>query len=201
MTLNNSSRLQKTIEAIDIANSEDPNIEIYDDSEYPRELLYSIRMTNWLDKLDPNASEELRIATRAQHIQRWKIPRDKYPIDREGYKKWRKVLMELHAEKAGQIMVEHGYGEESISRVKSLIKKEKFKTDHESQLLEDVVCLVFLENYFSDFSKEHIDDKDKMNRIIKKTWNKMSEKGRAIALELKIQDDARALILEALHNN
>lgn len=200
MTFDNP-RLQKTIESIDSANSEDPNIVTFNGKKYPKELLYSLRMTNWLDKLEPDASEELMIATRAQHIQRWEIPRNIYPIDREGYKKWRRVLMDLHANKAGQIMADNGYTENSISRVKALIKKEKFKTDYESQLLEDVVCLVFLENYFAEFSREHKHDIPKMNRIITKTWNKMSNKGRALAIELDIPEEARALILEALHNN
>ncbi len=192
------SKLQNTIELIDQANSQDPNLESYDGKEYPKELLYSLRMTEWLDKLDPDTSEELKVSARAQHIQRWLIPRKKYPIDREGYRKWRKELMDLHADKTADIMKKSGYGDESISRVKSLIRKEKFKTDPESQMLEDVVCLVFLENYFTDFSKEHKDDEKKMNRIISKTWNKMSETGRGLALELEIPVEARELIEKAL---
>jgi hypothetical protein len=197
---NENSRLVKTIEFIDEVNSEDPNKETFNGTEYPKELLYSMRMSEWLDKLEPGASNELRIATRAQHIQRWKIPRDRYPINRDGYREWRKVLMDLHADKVAEIMAQQGYGESSISRVKSLIKKEKFKTDYESQLLEDVVCLVFLDNYFSEFSKEHKNDKNKINRIITKTWNKMSEKGRALAIDLDIPDDARTLIVNALNS-
>ena len=195
---NKNQRFDKTIQLIDKINSEDPNTEISDGKEYPKELLYSMRMTNWLNKLKPDASEELRIATRAQHIQRWEIPRNRYPIDREGYKKWRKVLMDFHADKAGEIMLEQGYSQDSISRVKSLIRKEKFKTDYESQLLEDVVCLVFLQNYFSEFAKEHKEDNVKMNRIITKTWNKMSDSGRSLASNLDIPDDARNLISNVL---
>lgn len=108
--------------------------------------------------------------------------------------------MDFHAEKAGVIMTEAGYDEISISRVKSLIKKERFKTDSESQMLEDVVCLVFLENYFSDFSKEHMDDNEKINRIIKKTWNKMSDKGRELAMEIDLPSEAKSLILKALED-
>lgn len=192
------SKLQKTIELVDQANSQDPNLESYNGKEYPKEFLYSLRMTEWLDKLDPDTSEELKVSARAQHIQRWLIPRNKYPINREGYRKWRKELMDLHADKTADIMKKTGYSDESISRVKSLIRKEKFKTDPESQMLEDVVCLVFLENYFTDFSKEHKDDEKKMNRIISKTWNKMSEKGRGLALDLEIPAEARELIEKAL---
>jgi len=152
------SKLQKTIELVDQANSQDPNLESYNGKEYPKEFLYSLRMTEWLDKLDPDTSEELKVSARAQHIQRWLIPRNKYPINREGYRKWRKELMDLHADKTADIMKKTGYSDESISRVKSLIRKEKFKTDPESQMLEDVVCLVFLENYFYKRGEE-------MNRI------------------------------------
>ena len=103
--------------------------------------------------------------------------------------------MDFHAGRVGDIMAESGYDENSISRVKSLIKKELFKTDPESQMLEDVV---FLENYFSDFSKDHMDDSEKINRIIKKTWNKMSEKGRELALGINLPTEAKSLILTAL---
>ncbi len=198
--MTSNERFQKAISLIDKANIQDPNKEVLEGKEYSMEMIYSNRMTSWLDKLDSDASEQLQIAARAQHIQRWKIPRAKYPRDRNGYRNWRKELMDFHAEKAGVIMTEAGYDENSISRVKSLIKKERFKTDSESQMLEDVVCLVFLENYFSDFSKEHMDDNEKINRIIKKTWNKMSDKGRELAMEIDLPSEAKSLILKALED-
>ncbi len=198
--MSDKERFQKVISLIDKANIQDPNKEVLEGKEYPMEIIYSNRMTSWLDKLNPDASEQLQIAARAQHIERWKIPRAKYPLDRDGYRNWRKELMDFHAEKAGNIMLEAGYDEISISRVKSLIKKERFKTDSESQMLEDVVCLVFLENYFSDFSKEHMDDNEKINRIIKKTWNKMSDRGRELAQEIELPVEAKSLILNALED-
>jgi len=198
--MTSNERFQKAISLIDKANIQDPNKEVLEGKEYSMEMIYSNRMTSWLDRLDSDASEQLQIAARAQHIQRWKIPRAKYPLDRDGYRKWRNELMQFHAEKAGDIMLEARYDENSISRVKSLIKKERFKTDSESQMLEDVVCLVFLENYFSDFSKEHMDDNEKINRIIKKTWNKMSDKGRELAMEIDLPSEAKSLILKALED-
>lgn len=198
--MTSNERFQKAISLIDKANIQDPNKEVLEGKEYSMEMIYSNRMTSWLDRLDSDASEQLQIAARAQHIERWKIPRAKYPLDRDGYRKWRNELMQFHAEKAGDIMLEAGYDEISISRVKSLIKKERFKTDSESQMLEDVVCLVFLENYFSDFSKEHMDDNEKINRIIKKTWNKMSDKGRELAQEIDLPSEAKSLILKALED-
>lgn len=196
--MSDKERYQKAISLIDKANLQDPNTELLDGKEFPKELLYSNRMTSWLDKLDPEASDVLKIAARAQHIERWKIPRSKYPVDRDGYRMWRKELMDFHASRVSEIMSHVGYDEDSILRVKSLIKKELFKTDPDSQMLEDVVCLVFLENYFSDFSKEHLNDPDKLSRIITKTWNKMSENGRELALKLKIPAEAKSLISKAL---
>jgi len=142
--MTSNERFQKVISLIDKANIQDPNKEVLEGKEYPMEMIYSNRMTSWLDKLDSDASEELQVAARAQHIQRWKIPRAKYPRDRDGYRNWRKELMDFHAEKAGDIMLEAGYDEISISRVKSLIKKERFKTDSESQMLEDKRQLSYL---------------------------------------------------------
>jgi hypothetical protein len=196
--MSQKQQFEKTISLIDKANLEDPNKEILDGKDYPKELIYSNRMTSWLDKLDPSASYQLRIAARAQHIERWKVPRSKYPMDRDGYRKWRTELMDFHAVRAGEVMAEAGFDEDSISRVKSLIKKERFKTDPESQMLEDVVCLVFLENYFADFSLDHKSDTEKMNRIIKKTWNKMSNEGRQLASAIDLPQQAKSLISDAL---
>ncbi len=198
--MSDKERYQKVISLIDKANLQDPNTELLDGKEFPKELLYSNRMTSWLDKLEPEASDVLKIAARAQHLERWKIPRSKYPVDRDGYRKWRKELMDFHALRAADIMSHVGYDEDSILRVKSLIKKELFKTDPDSQMLEDVVCLVFLENYFAEFSKEHLDDPDKLNRIITKTWNKMSQNGRELALKLEIPLEAKSLISKALQD-
>jgi hypothetical protein len=194
--ISDPQRFKAAIERIDVANSEDPNTEVFGGQEYPKELLYSQRMSAWLARLEPNASEALCLAARSQHICRWVIPRDAYPMDRIGYLQWRKDLGKFHAEKAGQILREVGYDEETITRVKSLLRKEKLKSDLEMQLLEDVICLVFLENYLADFAQEH--DEGKLIGIIHKTWKKMSPRGHVIALQLEMPANARALVEKAL---
>lgn len=189
-------RFQQAIERFDAFNSADPNREIFDGREYPKELLYAERMTQWLNRLAAGASEALRLAVRCQHIGRWMIARDQHPLDRPGYHRWRTALAEFHAQKAREILKQAGYEEAIIARVEALVKKKNLKTDSEAQLLEDVACLVFLESYFSDFAKKH--DEEKLINILRKTWSKMSPRGQQAALGLDLPPAARALIERAL---
>lgn len=179
--------LNRAIDQFDAQNARDP---------HGKELIYAQRMSQWLDRLEPNASEALKLATRSQHICRWEIPRSKFPMDRTGYLDWRKTLYQFHADMAGKIMREVGYDDAMIERVQSLLKKEKIKADPEMQTLEDVICLVFLENYFADFAREK--DEAKLLNIIKRTWAKMSPRGQEMAMGLDLSDQDRALIGKAL---
>ena len=190
------NRLEQTLAEFDAFNSQDPNIEIVDGKETPKELIYSQRMTKQLHKFLPNASEALQLAVRSQHICRWKIPRSDYPMDRQGYKKWRLDLAVFHGETAGEIMAENGYDEQFVQRVKDLLLKRSLKRDDEVQALEDVVCLVFLEFYLDDFATKH--DEAKLIDIIQKTWNKMSEAGHAAALKLTLSNAMLGLVTKAL---
>ena len=190
------NRLEQTLAEFDTFNSQDPNIEIVDGKEAPKELIYSQRMTKQLHKFLPNASEALQLAVRSQHICRWKIPRSDYPMDRQGYKKWRLDLAVFHGETAGEIMVANGYDKQLVQRVKDLLLKRSLKRDDEVQALEDIVCLVFLEFYLDDFATKH--DEAKLIDIIQKTWNKMSEAGHAAALKLPLSNAMLSLVTKAL---
>jgi len=190
-------RFRQAIQQFDQANSHDPHKEMYHGKEHAKELLYAQRMTDCLLNFEPQASEVLQLAARAQHICRWTIPRDRYPMDRKGYLLWRSELKRFHAEKTEEILIECGYDQDSIDRVKSLILKQRLKTDPESQTLEDVVCLVFLDYYFGDFSAKH--EPQKVVSILKKTWNKMSEKGRQKALTLHFTKEELDLINTAIN--
>jgi len=180
-------KFRQAIERFDDANARDP---------MGRELPYAQRMTEWLEKLEPAASEALKLAARSQHIRRWEIPRSSFPMDRAGYLNWRKTLYEFHAEAAARILGEVGYDDATIARVGSLLRKEKLKLDPEMQTLEDVICLVFLENYFSDFAREK--DEAKVVNILKRTWAKMSPRGREMALTLNLSASDAALIQKAI---
>jgi len=183
-------------EKIDAENAQDPNKEIFNAETYPKELLYSNRMYERLLDFFPSASPEVLIAARAQHICRWKMPRESYPMDRVGYLKWREELKKFHANTTAKILKESGYNEEFIDRVSFLIEKKLLKKDAETQLLEDVICLVFLEFYFDPFVQKH--DREKMKNIILKTWNKMSDKGHEAALKMEYSPSNLRLIKEAL---
>ena len=166
------ARFKTAIERIDAANSADPESVVRDGVARPRELVYSERMSRWLERLAPDASEALRLAVRAQHIRRWTIPRANYPEGKRGYHHWRTTLYKFHAEQAGAILRDIGYEDVTVGRVQSLLCKEDLKRDPECQTLEDVACLVFLEDYFEDFSQKH--DEEKLITILRKTWRKMS---------------------------
>lgn len=193
-----SLKFKSAIEAFDAANEADPKLVEVKGKPWPKELLYGHQMSEWMDRFAPDASEALRLAARCQHIRRWEIPRDSYPRDRVGYLKWRTELKHMHAHIAGEILERAGYEEVMIARVQSLLKKERLKSDPETQSLEDVACLVFLENWFADFAKQH--DPDKVVDIVAKTWKKMSPAGHEAALEMahKLPGDALALVQRAL---
>lgn len=189
-------RERKAIERIDAANGGDPNREVAGGKARPKELLYSERMSGWLKRLAPGASEALRLAVRAQHIRRWEIPRGRYPAGKAGYHEWRTFLYGFHAEAAGKILREAGYDEATISRVGQLIRKENLKTDPEAQALEDAAALVFLESYFAEFSKQH--DEAKLVTILRKTWRKMSKAGRGAALALPFPPALGRIVAQAV---
>jgi Domain of unknown function (DUF4202) len=189
-------RFNRAFHCFDEANAEDPQLEVVDGVSYPKELLYARRMTTWLDRFAPDASEALRLAARCQHIRRWMIPRSRYPMDRRGYLQWRTALATFHAATAAEILRDVGYDEELIGRVQSLLRKERLKRDPEVQCLEDVICLVFLESYCADFAKHQ--DAAKMLPIIRKTWEKMSPRGREVARTLNLPEEVNRLVEVAL---
>jgi len=189
-------RFKKAIQRFDAANAEDPNLDLVDGVSYPKELLYAQRMTTWLERFAPDASEALHLAARCQHIRRWIMPRSHYPMDRRGYLQWRTALAKFHAETAADILREVGYEAAFIARVQALIRKEGLKRAPEVQCLEDVICLVFLESYCADFAKQH--DVAKMLPIIRKTWDKMSPRGHEVAHTLDLPQEVHQLVEAAL---
>ncbi len=187
-----SPLFQKAIEQFDLANAADPNIDVVEGMEQPRELLYARRLMGWVLKLEPQASEALLLAARSQHICRWESPRSDYPMDRAGYLKWRADLKKFHAAKAGSILQELGYDEGTIQHVQSLNLKKELGKDPDVQVLEDALCLMFLQYQFSDLAKKATDEK--MINAIRKSWGKMSGQGRAAALKLDFSANEKRLL-------
>jgi hypothetical protein len=192
-----SSKLLKAFQLFDKANEQDPHTEVWSGKDYPKELLYARRMTEKLNDFAANPSEALQLTARCQHICRWEIPRESYEMNRSGYLRWRQDLKKFHAKKASVILKEAGYDQETIEKVAFLLEKKQLKRNEETQTLEDVICLVFLEFYFDAFAKEH--SEKKLIDILQKTWRKMSDEGHKAAHRLPLSKTAVDLIAKALH--
>ncbi|KAI4615672.1 hypothetical protein J4E80_006088 [Alternaria sp. BMP 0032] len=194
-----STPLERALTAIDAAHAEDPNKVTVNGTEMPYELHYAQKCTSYLEKRAPSASEPLRLAIRAQHFRRWEVPRASYPMTRPGYHAWRTFLKKRQAELVEQICLDSGYTQEDASTVGSLIRKEDLKVNEETMVLEDVACLVFLDDQFEAFEKEH--DEEKIIKILQKTWGKMTERGHELALEIPMGERPRGVVMKALEGN
>lgn len=191
-----TDRLLLAFQHFDADNEKDLNTEVFQGRVYPKEVLYALRMTDRLNTFDPNASEALRLAARCQHICRWEIPRETFEKTREGYLKWRQALKKYHAQKASSILKEVGYDLETIDAVCFLLEKKQLKRNADTQTLEDVICLVFLEYYFESFAHKH--PNEKTIEILEKTWRKISDKGKEAALKLPLSKFASDLVTKAV---
>lgn len=193
----NPRRFEAALRRFDEENARDPNVETADGVAQPRELLYARRLSDWVLRLCPNASEALRLAARCQHICRWEIPRNSYPMTRAGYLKWRADLKQFHAQKAGEILRELGYADDVIRRVQDLNLKKNFPGDPEVRVLEDALCLVFLQFQFADLAAKT--DEDKTINALRKSWQKMTGAACAEALKLSHGPREKALLERALN--
>jgi hypothetical protein len=186
---------------IDAANSADPNQVTADGKEWPKELLYSERMSNMLERYKPDADNAMKLAIRAQHIERWKSPRNAYPMDRIGYLKWRKDLYKIQANRAAELMLQAGFGKAEVERARNAVAKKNIKGNPDTQLLEDVTDLVFMEHYMLEFVGKHPDySEEKWIEIIQKTWNKMSGSAHQFALSgaIKLPETLEPLVHKAV---
>jgi len=189
-------RFQSALRRFDEENSRDPNSEVVDGVRQPRELVYAWWLTDWVLKLAPEASEELRLAARCQHLCRWTVARSSYPMTRVGYLQWREALKRFHAQKAGEILREVGYGEEIVARVQSLNLKKDFPKDPETRVLEDALCLVFLERQLAELAAKT--SEEKIINALQKSWKKMTAQGREWAMKLSYEPREKALLEKAL---
>ena len=190
------ARFAAALRRFDDANARDPITKLADGVPQPRELLYARRLTDWVLRLQPDASEALRLAARCQHLCRWEIPRANYPMDRVGYLKWRAELKKFHAHKSAEILRELGYADELVAKVHALNLKQNFPNDPDSRVLEDALCLVFLEFQFAELATRT--DDDKVINALRKSWQKMTEPARQAALKLSFGAREMALIQRAL---
>lgn len=194
--MSQSERFQQAIAAFDEYNAYDPHQEEYEGKAYPKEVLYAQRMSDQLMRYAPDAPEHILLAARCQHIGRWEIPRELHPMDRKGYLQWRSVLKSLHATIAGQILLRCGYDNETIEKVKFVLLKKELFSNADTQLLEDVICLVFVAHYLEEFAARHEDDK--VIDILRKTIKKMSAKAIDATSQLPLSEKIKTLIHRAV---
>jgi len=200
------NKLEDVLSTIDDINRQDSNITLIDNKKQPKELIYGQRMTACLALHWPQANELLQIAVRAQHIKRWHLKRSEFEQGKAGYYQWRIALGKFHGELTAKIMIEQGYSETQAEQTASIICKENLRNKTSSQLnsdsqtLEDVACLVFLKHYFDEFATKYLeqDNEAKIIRIVKLTWNKMSEDAHNIALQLSLPEHLAAIVKKAL---
>jgi hypothetical protein len=190
------NKLDAAFEAFDNYNKLDPNAFTWDGVTYPQEYFLAIKLHEWVLKLDPVANEALLLASCSQHIGRWESPRETYPMDREGYLKWRRDLSKFHADKATGIMQRVGYDDEMLDRVSQIILKQKIKVDVDVQTMENALCLVFLEFQYEDFLYKH--SAEKVINILKKSLLKMDAHGHQFALKLNYSELGLQYVGEAL---
>lgn len=191
-------KLSTAFQLFDDYNKQDPRTFEWQGESYPQEYFFAIKLYDWVLRLEPDASEELLLASRSQHIGRWEMPRETYPEGREAYLKWRKDLAQHHANIADKLMLEAGYNDEFIERVNQIILKKRIKVDHDVQAMENALCLVFLQFQYEDFRKNYENDPEKMINILYKSLLKMDAKGHAFALQLHYSEGGLAIIEQAV---
>jgi hypothetical protein len=190
------SRLARAIEAIDAANADDPNRIEFGGESHPKERLHAQRATYWVRRLDPEASELLLLAARAHHLRRWQLPRAEYPAGRAGYHAWRRELQRRHAREAARILEAMGFAADEIERVEALICKRGLGRDAEVQVLEDALCLVFVETQLDSFAARH--ESEKVIEILAKSLRKMSPEGRRAAGTIALSASGRRMLARAI---
>ena len=188
-------RLARAIRAIDAVNADDPFTLSYDGREHPKELLHAELMTEWVQRLDPQADDAQLLAARAHHLRRWSSPRTDYPEGRAGYLRWRADLKKRHAAETADILASCGYDDDTIERVQHIIRKEDLRTDPRVQTHEDALCLVFLQTQVDPVAAQL--GADKAVDVLRKTLVKMSDAGIAAALALPLSAGATELLTRA----
>jgi hypothetical protein len=195
----NTERTEKALALFDAYNKQDPNLITWNGIKYPAEYFYASQVYEWIKKLAPRAGEDLLLAARCQHIGRWKVPRNQYPLGKTGYYKWRNDLARFHADTARRLLLEAGYMEEEIKAVQHILLKENLQKDEVVQVMENALCLVFLQFQYEDFIATH--DDQMVIRILQKTWRKMTGSGKAAALSLDFGEKGKELLKMALGDN
>jgi tRNAThr (cytosine32-N3)-methyltransferase len=183
---------QKAWDLIDDAHRADPRRL----GEKPYELAYADRLVAWVRRLVPEPNAALLLAARAQHLERWALPRDGHPPGRSGYLRWRTEVHRRQGQRVRELLSQAGIEGDAAERVATLVAKAAPRGDADAQALEDAACLVFLETELVPFLHEH--PREKTVDVLRKTWRKMSPAGQEAARAIDLPADARDVVAEAL---
>lgn len=195
------ARFERAIAAIDAVNAGDPHTIEVRGMVRPKELAHAELMTEWVGRLDPDATEAQLLAARAHHLRRWSMPRTDHPEGRAGYLRWRRALRRKHAAEVVALLEDVGYDATTIERVRAIVDKEGLDkagaaADPAVQVNEDALCLVFLETQLAA-TVDRLGD-EKMIDVIQKTAAKMSPRALELAAGLPMRAGDQALLARAL---
>lgn len=185
--------LDEALTTIDAENAKDPNRITWDGEDQPLALVQGRLASQWLTRVDPEASEAVQIAARAHHVRRWTSPRSTYPDGRNGYLRWRRDLKEVHARTVAELLTPLGVDAGVIERAGDLVRKKGLGSDPEAQVIEDVICLVFLQTQYDPLLARI--GEDKTADAVRKTMAKMGPAGLALAGEATAPGPGRDLLL------
>jgi hypothetical protein len=184
--------LETAIKEFDRANGEDPRRQTVARKSYARELIFARKVYAWVERLNPSAPEDIRLAARAHTLRRWEIPRNRYRMDINGYHQWRSATASHAADAAAEILKHIGYADVIVREVKRIISGHRHPSDPDTQLLEDADALAFLEIKLADYLAQW--DETKVLRILEGTWAKMSPEARRLAMGLPTDPRVKKLL-------
>lgn len=194
--ISDPERYQRAVARFDALNTQDPNLYDHEGRDVPWELFASRQMLRWVEKLYREVPEPVALAAHCQHLCRWEIPRHTYPEGRAGYLKWRSDLKQFHADKGAEVLEEVGYDADMIEAVRAINLKKQLKKSIQTQMIEDALCMVFLEFQYEDYSEKW--EEEKLIGILQKTWVKMSELAQDAAQTLPLGEKAQKILAKAL---
>ncbi len=180
--------------AIDAANATDPR----EHDGVPLALAQGRRAEEWVVRLDPDASDALRLAARAHHLRRWELARSDFPEGRAGYLRWRRAQRDRHARDLVALLDNAGVDGSISARAAQIVAKRGLGSDPEVQTFEDAVSLTFLETELLSVLGR-LNDDSKAADIVAKTLAKMSAAGReqAASVSAGLDERSRRILSEA----
>ena len=174
----NFTALQKEVATI-IANSkveEDP--------------VHSKLALNWLLKINPEASEEQKIAILAHDIERGVAPRTKMQ-DHESYESYKQRHADRSARITAELMKNHNYSEESIEKVKQLIEKHEVGGTLEENQIRDADSISYFEYNINFYLKAGGSEETK--KKIKFMFSRASPEAKLQIKKMKFNDKIKRI--------